>query len=105
MDKWISILIETEDKWHESTEYLCLPLDIDYNEYKLQRDLYKAQLIYETYGMEVCMRFIKQCPHLLPYINDYVPCIKEPHKYQCSMFCPKYDFERGCMKYANEQLD
>lgn len=42
MDKWVNILSEMEDKWHESTEYKYLPLTIDYNEYKIQRDLYKA---------------------------------------------------------------
>ena len=102
MDKWVNILSEMEDKWHESTEYKYLPLTIDYNEYKIQRDLYKAQQIYETYGMETCMRFINQCPHILPYIDNYVPCKKEPHRYQCSMFCPKYDFKKGCTLNATE---
>lgn len=96
------ILLDAEDMWAKSAQYKYMPLDTPTEEYRIQRDIFKAERIYSLYGYEYCVRFIKQCPHILPYMDDYVPCIKEPYAYQCTMFCHKYDFEKGCLKYANE---
>lgn len=102
MDKWTTIILEMEDMWHDSAEYKFMPIDISSEDYRKQRDIYKARRIYDMYGFDYFSRFIKQCPHIHNDLDSYVPCLREPHKFQCTMFCHKYDFEKGCMLNATE---
>ena len=93
------ILLEMEDVWHTSEEYKFCPIDMPHNEYKIKRDCYKAQRIYELYGFEYFGRFVIHCPHIQNLMDDYVPCKREQN-IQCTMFCHKYDVKKGCMLNA-----
>ena len=84
--------------WYQSEEYKISKLEKNYKEI---RDIYKAQKIYELYGFEIFGKFVKQCPHIINLLDDYVPCKKE-HNVQCTMFCHKYNFEKGCTLNATE---
>lgn len=100
MDKWNEIIFEMEDNWHNSREYKFLPIDIPVEEYCRQRDLYKAEHIYDMYGEVYFERFLRQAPHIAQDLDWYVPCRRAADA-QCSMFCHKFK-EGGCMSYANE---
>lgn len=100
------MIIETvEDMWKESREYQIsaeLIADGDYDQYKIDRDLYKARRIFDLYGYDWFCRFIERCPHISHLLDEYVPCKQYPEQYQCTMFCHKYNFEKGCMLNATE---
>ena len=100
-NKWNQIIIEMEDNWHESAEYNFLPLDISTQEYCRIRDVYKAEHIYYMYGFDYFYRFVKQAPHIVDLLDSFVPCNRDP-QFQCTMFCHKYDFEKGCTLNATE---
>ena len=100
------MIIETaEDMWKESREYQIsaeLIADEDYDQYKIDRDLYKARRIFDLYGYDWFCRFIERCPHISHLLDEYVPCKQYPEQYQCTMFCHKYDFKKGCTLNATE---
>lgn len=101
MDKWTLILLEAEEMWASSAAASSLRIKgVPCGTYAQERDLFKASRIYDLYGYEYFRRFIDRCPHIIDMFDDIVPCSKKDT--QCSMFCHKYDFERGCTKYANE---
>lgn len=102
MDKWTQIILEMEDMWHNSAEYKYMPLNIPKEDYIKQRDLYKAERIYDLYGYDYFFKFIQSCPSTHEFLDSFVPCKREPHKFQCTMFCHKYDFEKGCTLNATE---
>lgn len=102
MDKWTMIIMEMEDMWHNSIEYKIVPPSYSAKEYRIERDIYKAQRIYDLHGYDYFLRFLRQCPHIIEFMDDYVPCKREPQQYQCTMFCHKYDFEKGCTLNATE---
>lgn len=99
MDKWTAIILDMEDMWAKSAQYKHFPLNTSKEEYELERDLFKVRRIYDMYGYEYCMRFANEHPAVKAYLEDYVPCQREPHKHQCTIFCHKYNYERGCLKY------
>ncbi len=97
MDKWTMIIMEMEDMWHNSVEYRVVPSSYTAKEYRIERDIYKAQRIYDLYGYDYFMRFLQQCPHIIEFMDNYVPCKKQgPHQNQCTMFCHRYNLEKGC---------
>jgi hypothetical protein len=102
MDKWVSILLSAENMWEDSRERMTAAEYPMTEQYRIDRDFYKAQRIYDLYGYEWFRRFIDRCPHIHHLLDDYVPCRKEPQQYQCTMFCHKYDFEKGCTLNATE---
>lgn len=97
MDKWVNILLEVEQMWEESRERAIAAHYPMTEQYCIDRDFYKAQRILEMYGYEWFRRFIDRCPHIIHLLDDLVPCKREPDLYQCTMFCHKYNFEKGCM--------
>lgn len=101
-NKWITIQTEIEDMWYASAQYKHFPLTASKEEYELERDLFKARRIYDLYGYEYCARYIREHPDTRYAMDAFVPCKREPHLYQCTMFCHKYDFEKGCMLNATE---
>ena len=102
MDKWISILITAENMWQESREKAVATECYTTDEYCITRDLYKARRIFDLYGYESFRRFVDRCPHIINLVDDYVPCNQLPERYQCTMFCHKYNFEKGCTLNATE---
>ena len=101
MDEWINILLLSESLWQESREKL-IAAELTIEEYCIRRDLYKAQRIFDLYGYESFRRFVDRCPHIIHLLDEYVPCQYSPDEYQCTMFCHKYDFEKGCTLNATE---
>lgn len=97
MDKWVSILLEVEQMWEESRERAIAARYPMTEQYRIDRDFYKAQRILDLYGYEWFYRFVERCPHIIHLLDDLVPCKREPDLYQCTMFCHKYNFEKGCM--------
>ena len=91
----MNILLDMDDMWEKSAEYRLMPLNTDEQTYRQKRDMYKAQRIYSLYGYDFFSRFIKERPHLYDLLDNYVPCNREPH--QCTIFCHKYNKEKGCM--------
>lgn len=95
------IILEAEDMWESSMIATSLIThEIDLETYKRERDNFKARYIYDVYGYEYFRRFIDRCPHVIDMFDDLVPCNSE--NCNCTMFCHKYDFERGCTNYAND---
>ena len=53
MDKWVSILLEAEDKWATfAMTHSLAAREIGTFSYSCERDKYKAQYIFENYGYE-----------------------------------------------------
>lgn len=102
MDKQKLIAMQMEDLWHCSEEYKRLPTNISTLEYKIARDVFKAERINAYYGYEESRKFIDRSPHITGFLDHLVPCMQEPCLYQCTMFCHKYNFEKGCMLNATE---
>ncbi len=102
MDKWIAIILDMEDCWHESAEYKRLPSTLSEEEYRRIRDVYKAEHIYHMYGFEYFYKFVKLSPHITDLLDEYVPCKRDEEHFQCTMFCHRYDFKKGCMLNATE---
>lgn len=99
------IIVTAEDMWRNSRECAiarALTEDGSYDQYCVERDLYKAKRIFDLYGYEWFRRFIDRCPHIVHLLDDYVPCKQSPDQYQCTMFCHKYNFEKGCTLNATE---
>ena len=99
MDKWELILLDVEEMWAKSAQHKWFPAFTSKEEYELQRDLFKARRIYDLYGYECCARFIKEHPNTAAAMDDFVPCKHEPLG-QCTMFCHKYNFKKGCQLNA-----
>jgi hypothetical protein len=102
MDKWTMILIDMEDMWANSAQGLsAVHRDISAEEYRKERDRFKADRIYSLYGYEYLRKFIDRCPHIVNEFDQIVPCYQE-NNVQCTMFCHKYDFEKGCTLNATK---
>lgn len=102
MDKWVSILLTAEEMWENSRERAIAYGYPMTEQYRIERDLYKARRIYDLYGYEWFCQFIERCPHIQNLVDNYVPCEIGPNYHQCTMFCHKYNFEKGCMLYATK---
>lgn len=99
--KWIMILQEVEEMWNcSATANALRSQDASIEEYCRERDAYKARRIYDMYGYDWFRRFVERCPHIQDLLDKHVPC--EDEHYQCTMFCHRYNFEKGCMLNANE---
>ena len=98
MDKWVRIILEAEDMWAASAEATSLATkEIPVEVYKQKRDIFKARRIYDLYGYEYFNQFISRCPHIIDKFNDLVPCNTKDGIANCTMYCHKYDFEKGCV--------
>ena len=68
MDKWTMMLLEMEDMWAVSAEERSLSArGIAAEDYKRERDMYKARRIYDLYGEEYFLRFVERCPHIADF--------------------------------------
>ncbi len=92
---------EMEDLWAESAERKYLPISFQGLEYECVRDSYKAQRIYMMYGYDMFVKFVTDRPHIAHLLDEYVPCKQEAGA-QCSLYCHKYNKEKGCMLNAAE---
>lgn len=106
MDKWTMIELDMEDMWAKSAQYKHFPLSASKDYYELERDLFKLRRIYDIYGYTYALQFAELHPDTKMYLDQYVPCMQPgPHQHQCTMFCHKYDFEKGCMLNVTKQMD
>ena len=101
-NKWIKIILDAEDMWTKSAIYRYFPLDASKEDLEMERDLFKIRRIYDMHGYEYARRFADEHPHVTNYLDQYTPCQAYPNQYQCTMFCHKYDFEKGCQLYATK---
>lgn len=58
MDKWKMILEAAESMWEKSREYIIAKSKL-YDEYCIERDLYKARRIFDLYDYEWFYKFVK----------------------------------------------
>ena len=101
MDKWELILLDVEEMWAKSAQHKYFPLSASKDYYELERDLFKIRRIYDIYGYKYALKFAELRPDTKAYLDQYVLCMQEgPHKFQCSIFCHKYDFKKGCQLNA-----
>ena len=100
--KWTQIILDAEDMWAKSAIYRHFPLSASKEEFEIERDMFKIRRIYDMYGYEYAKRFAQEHPDTIMYLNQYTPCSVYSNYGQCSMFCHKYDFEKGCTLYATE---
>lgn len=97
------ILLEIEDTWQVSAACRSISArELTTEDYRQERDIFKARRIYDLYGYEYFNRFINRCPHIIDKFDDLVPCNIKNDIANCSMFCHKYNFERGCVLYATK---
>ena len=94
------IELDMEDMWAKSTEYKNFPLTASKDYYELERDLFKIRRIYDMYGYKYAVKFAELHPDTKAYLDQYVPCEQYPDKDQCTMFCHKYNSEKGCQLNA-----
>lgn len=95
------ILQEAEEMWNcSATANALRSQEASIEEYRRERDAYKARRIYDIHGYDWFRRFVERCPHIQDLLDEHVPCRNE--HYQCTMFCHKYDFEKGCMLNATK---
>ena len=102
MDKWTMIELDMEDMWAKSAQYKHFPLSASKDYYELERDLFKIRRIYDMYGYEYAKRFAQEHPDTIAYLNQYAPCSAYSNYNQCTIFCHKYDCEKGCTLNATE---
>lgn len=93
---------ELEIAWRNTAEYKYFLFNSSIGDYDIRRDTYKARQIYALYGYKRFYKFIQERPHIFEIMRDYVPCRNEECQFQCTMFCYKYDKERGCALNVNE---
>ena len=77
MDKWVEIISEAEDMWRNSAEALSIACSgATTDEYRRERDIYKARRILDMYGYDYFRKFVERCPHILDLIESfgYSPC-------------------------------
>ena len=92
MDKWTAIILDAEKMWAASAD-MRTAQDCGTKEYVRRRDIFKAERIYDLYGYENFLKFIKGCPHIQKEMaRKYLPC--DCDNGQCNMFCIFY--EGGC---------
>jgi hypothetical protein len=58
MDKWKMILDAAGSMWEKSREYV-IAKSKSYDEYCIERDLYKARRIFDLYGYEWLYKFVR----------------------------------------------
>ena len=98
MDKWVSILLDAEDKWATfAIAHSLAAREIGALSYSCERDRYKAQYIFENYGYEYFLKFTERCPHIQDLLKEIVPCYQDG---QCMVFCKFY--EKGDCLNATE---
>jgi hypothetical protein len=100
--KWTQIILDAEDMWAKSAIYRYFPLSASKEEFETERDLFKIRRIYDLYGYGYALRFAKEHPSTMAYLDKCVPCMQYANQGQCTMFCHKYDFEKGCTLNATE---
>lgn len=95
MDKWVSILLEVEEMWEGSRERMAAAWYSMTDDYRRERDLYKARRILDMYGYEYFRKFVECCPHIKDLIEQYgySPC--ETGDGNCNMICIFYQ-NGGC---------
>lgn len=94
MDKWISILLETEDMWRQdSYSHYLSQINCDTQTYRIERDMFKAERILALYGYDYFSRFVERCPHIQEMIKKYKPC--DQNGGQCTLFCALFK-KGGC---------
>ena len=96
------IELDMEDMWVKSAQYKHFPLSASKDYYELERDLFKIRRIYDMYGYEYAKRFAQEHPDTIAYLNQYTPCSVYSNYNQCTIFCHKYDCEKGCTLNATE---
>lgn len=96
------IELDMEDMWAKSAQHKYFPLSASKEDYELERDLFKIRRIYDIYGYKYALKFAELHPDTITYLDQYVPCLQHSDLYQCTMFCHKYDFEKGCTLNATE---
>lgn len=103
MDKWVSILLEVEEMWEGSRERMAAAWYPMTEDYRRERDFYKARRILDLYGYDYFRKFVERCPHILDLIEQYgySPC--ETGDGNCSMMCIFYK-NGGCTN-ATKRMD
>lgn len=104
MDKWVEIIFEAEDMWRNSAEALSIARrGVTTEEYRRERDIFKARRILDMYGYDYFRMFVERCPHILDLIESfgYSPC--ERGDGNCSMMCIFYK-NGGCTN-ATKRMD
>ena len=89
------IELDMEDMWAKSAQYKHFPLSASKDYYELERDLFKIRRIYDIYGYKYALKFAELHPDTKAYLDQYVPCQQPMNAGQCTMFCHKYDCEKG----------
>ena len=90
------IELDMEDMWAKSAQYKHFPLSASKDYYELERDLFKIRRIYDIYGYKYALKFAELHPDTKAFLDQYVPCQQPMNAGQCTMFCHKYDCEKGC---------
>ena len=94
MDKWTMILLEVEGMWEADSYAQCLGLGgCDPQTYRIERDTYKAERIYDLYGYDYFLKFVERCPHIKDIVKIQPPCQKNGG--QCTFLCYYYG-NGGC---------
>ena len=96
------IELDMEDMWAKSAQYKYFPLSASKDYYELERDLFKIRRIYDIYGYKYALKFAELHPDTKAYLDQYVPCQQPMNAGQCTMFCHKYDCEKGCTLNATK---
>ena len=96
------IELDMEDMWAKSAQYKHFPLSASKDYYELERDLFKIRRIYDIYGYKYALKFAELHPDTKAYLDQYVPCQSPMNAGQCTMFCHKYDCEKGCILNATK---
>lgn len=103
MDEWIRVLLTVEEMWEGSRERMIAAQYPMTEDYRRDRDFYKARRILDLYGYDYFRMFVERCPHILDLIEQYgySPC--EQDDGNCSMMCIFYK-NGGCTN-ATKRLD
>ena len=99
------IELDMEDMWAKSAQYKHFPLSASKDYYELERDLFKIRRIYDIYGYKYALKFAELHPDTKAFLDQYVPCQQPMNAGQCTMFCHKYDCEKGCTLNATKRMD
>lgn len=103
MDTMIMMLSDMERAWTNSSECLwAVRSNISFEEYEKMKGNYMGERIYMTHGYDYLRKFMDYYPEIEYDLDECVPCKRVPHLDQCTMFCHKYNFEKGCMLNATK---